>query len=74
MLGKFGTINRSQLTDLVEAIKAIFGVIVGIGTGKWKETLLRLVLGTDRRGMENNISQKEDLDAVKETALSTDLD
>ncbi|RAL03713.1 putative short chain oxidoreductase/dehydrogenase [Aspergillus ibericus CBS 121593] len=75
-LGFFDTFAGNQPGDPVKAVQRILDVVQGQGMGQGKEHLLRLPLGTDcfPRMLAKLDAVKQDLEEIKEVALSTAVD
>ncbi|RAK81896.1 putative short chain oxidoreductase/dehydrogenase [Aspergillus fijiensis CBS 313.89] len=75
-MGKWETFAGKQSGDPSKAVQRILDVIQLQGQGQGKEHLLRLPLGTDcfPRMVEKLESVKQNLEEMKEIALSTDVD
>jgi short-subunit dehydrogenase len=78
VLEKLKDMNGMQKGDPVKAAQRIFEAVLGVGMGEdvAKRNFLRLPLGPDcySRALESTRIRKENLDAVKSIALSTDFE
>jgi len=76
VLDKMQTMNGAQIGDPVKASKLIVEFVLGVGQGEDKTNMLRLPLGPDcyARALENNRVRRENLEAIKEVTLSTNLE
>ncbi|KAI1609472.1 putative short chain oxidoreductase/dehydrogenase [Exophiala viscosa] len=75
IMDRFDTMNGAQIGDPDKAAKTIFEVVLGTGVGEGKTDLLRLPLGPDcyARATDSNKRRRENLEAMQEIALSTNL-
>lgn len=76
ILDRMESMNGTQIGDPDKAAKAIFEMVLGIGSGEGKTNVLRLPLGPDcyARAIESNKRRRENLEAMQEIALSTNLE